>query len=214
MRLLPFLTLISKVLHQTKWLLLCIASLILFLVQCGKTDDANVREDSMESNSPTTLLAIDLKRIDLHLFETPGYYLKDTLLITGGKFEGDYSRFESEYGDLRYKVLSIQADPGEVLLVTISASSSEKDMKVHNWVLLDKNLNKEKVKGLLTGMNDDQISRKSILNEYIIEISDDIMYGEMVSVNFEAPMTEGRYIYLCTHSEHFELGEYGYLIIE
>jgi azurin len=214
MSLLHYSNYIKKVCYRTKTQLLCIASSVLFLGQCGKADESSVRVDSTELNSTSTLLAIDLKRIDLHLFDSQGFYLKDTLLITGGKFEGNYSRVKNDKGELKYRVSSIYTEPGEVMLITLSVNSSNKDEKGHNWVLLDKNLNKENLKSLRSLIKDEQFSPKLILKEYIIEISDYAKYRDKVSVNFEAPKVKGQYIYLCTYPGHYEYGEYGYLIVK
>ena len=115
---------------------------------------------------------------------------------------------------MKYSLTEIHAKPGEALSVTLTnLGSSPKKIMAHNWILLAAGVDpKDFATQAALAVGTDY--EPPAFNDRIFAKTRLLGPGDSDTVEFHAPLTPGRYDFLCTFPSHFQAGMKGVLIVE
>jgi azurin len=118
---------------------------------------------------------------------------------------------------MKFSVTTINAKPGEPLVVRLKAVSAlPKVAMAHNFILFSSKATEKQLADFVqAGMTKGAVTYiPEAMKSLVIASTEMVGGGQTVEVKFNAPKTPGTYPYLCSFGSHYMVGMKGTLVVK
>jgi azurin len=120
----------------------------------------------------------------------------------------------SGYDTMKFSVTSIEAKPGQQIIVELkNEGSMPKDAMGHNWILLKAGIDPVAYANAAANAKAENYQPKALANQVIASIG---LLGpkERGQTSFTAPKEPGTYHFICSFPAHTQAGMKGVLVVK